>query len=113
MAVFMGAFPVLAGKTDEARKFARETMNRREEFNASQKRGAITKEEWSLQETPEGGLVLVRFECDDIERAFATLAASTDPFDVWFRARVQEVSGTDLSAPSDEPPPEIVLDWTA
>ena len=51
VAVFMGAFPVLPGKDDEARKFARETMeDRREEFNASQKRLNTTKEEWALQQ---------------------------------------------------------------
>lgn len=113
MAVFMGAFPVVPGKEDEARKFAEETLGRREEFSASQKRGGTTKEEWSLQQTPMGSLVLVRFESSDPETTFATLAASDDPFDVWFRQRVLEVSGVDLAAPSDDPPPEIILDWTS
>ena len=112
MAVFMGAFPVLPGKSDDARKFAQETAGRREEFTAHQKRGGITKEEWSLQETPMGALMLVRFECGDIEKAFGSLAESTETFDVWFRGRVLEVSGVDLAAPADGPPPEIVFDWS-
>jgi len=113
MAVFLGAFPVLPGKADDARKFAQETSGRGEDFSASQKKGGVTREEWSLQETPMGALVLVRFECDDVEKAFATLAESTDDFDVWFRGRVLEITGVDLAAPSDGPPPEIVLDWRA
>ena len=113
MAVFMGAFPVLPGKDDDARKFAQETLGRREEFDASQKESGVTKEEWSLQQSPMGSLILVRFESNDIEKAFVRLAESTDKFDVWFKGRVKEVSGVDLSAPSDVPPPEIILSWSA
>jgi hypothetical protein len=113
MAVFLGAFPVLPGKEDDARTFARDTMARRDEFSASQKKSGITKEEWSLQETPMGSLVVVRFECADVEQAFGRLAESTDDFDVWFRERVSEVSGVDLAAPSEDPLPEVILDWQA
>ena len=113
MATFIGAFPVLAGKEDDAHKFAQETMGRSEEFSASQKRGGVTKEEWSLQQSPMGSLVLVHFEAADIEKAFVTLAQSSEDFDVWFRGRVQEVSGVDLAAEPDGPPPEIILDWRA
>jgi hypothetical protein len=51
MAVFMGAFPVLAGKEEEPRKFARETLDRSEELDASQRRLAVTNEEWAQQQT--------------------------------------------------------------
>jgi hypothetical protein len=113
MATFIGAFPVLPGKDDDARKFAQETLGRSEEFSASQKRGGVTKEEWSLQQSPMGSLVLVHFEADDIEKSFAVLAQSTDDFDVWFRGRVMDVSGVDLAAEPEGPPPELVLDWRA
>jgi len=113
MATFIGAFPVLPGKEDEARKLGQETMGRGEEFSASQKRTGVTKEEWALQQSPMGSLVLVHFETADVEKAFATLAQSTDDFDVWFRGRVQEISGVDLAAEPEGPPPEIILDWRA
>lgn len=111
MATFIGAFPVLPGKDDDARKFAEEVMGRGEEFSASQKRSGVSKEEWSLQQSPMGSLVVVHFEADDIEQSFAALAQSTEDFDVWFRGRVQEVSGVDLGAEPEGPPPEIILDW--
>jgi Family of unknown function (DUF6176) len=113
MAVFLGAFPVLPGKEDATRKFAQELAGRREEYAASQKKSGITKEEWSLQETPMGALVVVRFECPDVEESFSGFAASTDPFDMWFKERVMEVSGVDLGAPPEGPPPEIIHDWRA
>src|SRR6266576_1920385 len=113
MATFMAAFPVLAGKEDDARKLAQETMGRGEEFSASQKRGGVTREMWSFQQTPMGSFMIVHFEAADIEKAFATLAQSSEAFDVWFRGRVQEVAGVDLAAEPEGPPPEIVLDWRA
>lgn len=112
MPTFMGAFPVLEGKEDEVRKFAEEVRGRMEEYNASQQRGGTTREEWALQTTPMGSLVLVRFEAKDPEAAFATLAQSTDGFDTWFKSRVLAISGVDLGAPPDDAPPEIIFDWT-
>ena len=111
MAVFMGAFPVLPGKEDEARNFAQETLERSQEFDASQRRLGISKEEWALQQTEMGSMVLVRFEAGDVADAFAGLARSNDDFDVWFKQRVLEITGVDLSASSDEPLPEIILAW--
>ena len=113
MATFIGAFPVLPGKDDDAHKFAQETMGRSEEFSASQKRGGVTKEEWAFQQSPMGSLMLVHFEANDIEKAFGVLAESSEGFDVWFRGRVQELTGVDLAAEPEGPPPEIVLDWRA
>jgi hypothetical protein len=113
MAVFLGAFPVLPGKEDEPAKFARATLDRREEFEASQGRLSVTKEEWALQQTPMGSMVIVRFETPDVEAAFAGLAQSDNAFDVWFRERVLEITGVDLAAPSDDPLPEVILSWTS
>ena len=113
MAVFMGAFPVLPGKEDEPRKFAEETLGRREELEASQQRFGVTKEEWSLQQTPMGWITIVRFETPDVASAFEDLAQSEEPFDIWFRQRVLEISGVDLGAPMEGPPPEIIFDWSS
>ena len=114
MAVFNAAFPILSGKTEEARAFAGEVMGaRRREFDESQARFGATKETWALQSTPDGDIMLVWFEAADLEKGFAALAESSDPFDVWFRGRVQEVTGVDLAAPQDEPPPEVLVDWSA
>ena len=114
MAVFNGAFPVLPGKVDTARTFAKETMGpRRSGYDESQKRGGITRETWSLQENPDGSaFVLVWFESPDPEQSFAELAQDSSDFAVWFRAQVKEVSGVDLAAPA-EGGPELVLDWEA
>jgi hypothetical protein len=111
MAVFMGAFPVLSGKEEEPRKFAEETRGRSDEFEASQERLGISKEIWVLQQTPEGSMVIVHFESDDVERAFANFAQSDEAFDVWFKGRVKEMTGVDLNAQGG-PLPEVIYDWS-
>ena len=114
MAVFCGAFPILPGKVDAARAFAKETMGpQRSGFDEAQKRMEITRETWSIQETPDGNaMVLVWFESPDPQKAFAELAQDPSEFAVWFRERVKDTSGVDLTEPM-EGGPETVLDWRA
>ena len=114
MAVFNGAFPVLPGKVEAARAFAKETIGaRRSGYEESQERGGITRESWSVQENPDGSaLILVWFECPDPEKAFMELAQDPSDFAVWFRGKVKEISGVDLSEPA-EGGPELILEWEA
>ena len=114
MAVFNGAFPILPGKVDDARAFAEETMGaRRSGFDESQTRGGVTRETWSIQEMSDGSaIVLVWFESTDPDKTFAELSQDSSEFAVWFRGRVQELNGIDLTEPP-EGGPELVLDWRA
>jgi len=113
MAVFNAAFPVLPGKEDQARAFAAEIGGaRRAEFGDAQASIGITRETWTLQETPEGWLVLIWIEAADVEKAFEGFATATDDVSVWQRAQILEVSGMDMSEPDDDPPPEVILDWS-
>ena len=113
MAVFNGAFPVLPGKEDAVRSFSKEVVGSRlEQWRKLQADAAITRETWTLQQTPMGSLVLVWFE-GDVEKAFANLAADTGEFATWFRAQVKDSTGVDLATPDGGPPPEILVDWTA
>jgi hypothetical protein len=114
MAVFNVAFPILPGKADAARSFANETLGeRRSAFEEFQKRADVARETWSIQELPEGGaLMLVWFEAADPGKMFAELAQDSSEFAVWFRERVQEINGIDLTQPS-EGGSEVALDWVA
>jgi hypothetical protein len=113
MGVFNGLFPVRAGKEEDARAFAAETMGaRRAGYDAHLGRADIVRETWALQETPMGSFMLVWFE-GDVEKAFTDLATSDTDFMSWFRDQVLDVTGVDLSAPSDAPPPALLVDWHA
>lgn len=112
MAVFNVAFPILPGKGDAARAFAEETLGtRRSAFDEFQRRAEVARETWSIQELPEGGaLMLVWFESADPGKVFAALAQDLSEFAVWFRERVQEINGIDLTQPP-EGVPQVMLDW--
>jgi len=106
-------FPVEAGKEETARAFAAEaTGPRRAEFEAHLARAGTTRETWALQETAVGSFMLVWFE-GDVEKAFADLATNDSDFMAWFRDRVLDVTGVDLSAPPEGPPPAVLVDWPA
>ena len=111
MSVFNGVFPIQAGKEEDARAFAAETFGvRRPDFEVQLKRGGITRETWSLQETPMGSLMLVWFE-GDVEKAFADLATNGSEYATWFRARVLDITGVDLGTPTAGPPPAVLIDY--
>ncbi len=114
MAVFNGAFPIVAGKVQAARDFANETMGaRRSDFEDAQRRWNVTRETWSIQETTDGNaFALVWFESPDPEKAFADTAQDPSDFGAWFREQVKEINGIDLADPSQPLQwPEVILDW--
>ena len=113
MTTFCAALPLLPGKTAAGREFAKACMGpRRAEFAEALKRQGITKESWFLQKTPQGDMVVVYFEAEDVEKVIARdgyLAKSKAPFEVWFKQQVKATTGLDLEQPGDEPPPEEIV----
>jgi len=58
---------------------------RRSEYSEALKRQGVSTESWLLQKTPQGDMVVVYFEADELEKAFAIQAKSKNIFDVWFK----------------------------
>jgi hypothetical protein len=113
MALFAIAIPILAGKTKEFDAFIAElTGARKAEFVASRKRLGV-RERTFHQHTPMGDLVVVTLEGDDPAGAFARFAEGADPFTQWFKQKVMEVHGVDLSAPPPGPMPKQIADSQA
>ena len=111
MGVFNGAFPIRAGKEEAARAFAAETVGARlAGYEAHNARVGTTRETFTVQETPMGSFLLVWFE-GDAQKAFEDLATDDSDFMTWFRGRVLDVTGVDLAAAPDGPPPELLFDW--
>jgi hypothetical protein len=114
MASLAMAFPILPGKTEQLKHFAQEMAGpRRSEYEASHKRVGITREFTSLQQTPQGDMLVVYWEVQDVQRMFEATAMSQEPFDIWFREIVKEIHGVDPSQPMPGPFPETLLDWRA
>jgi hypothetical protein len=115
MASLAFALPLTPGKTDEWRRWSAEIEGpRHAEYEASRRRLGVTVERAYLQHTPQGDFNVVYLEADDLARAFAGVATSQDPFDVWFRQRAKELfSGLDLAQPLPGPHAELVFDGGA
>jgi len=110
MKTFCAAFPLLPGKTEAGKEFAKACMGpRRAEFAEALRTHGVTKESWFLQKTPKGDMVIVHFEAEDVEKTFETMAMEKTPFMVWFKQQVKSVTGVDLEQPSTEPPPEEIV----
>ena len=93
--------PVLPGKEQADLDWMGEMAGpRREEYESSWKELGVTRHAVWHQQTPDGTVAVVYMEVDDIPRAMEGVASSDDPFNQWFRERVQDVHGIDLQSQS-------------
>jgi hypothetical protein len=102
--------PILPGRTDDARAFLRELEGpRKAEFDQSERRIGIGKELWYLATLPGGDQLIGYMEAANFGQAVAQFSASQDPFDLWFKQRMADVSGVDLNhIPEGFAPPELL-----
>ena len=102
--------PILPGKTADARAFLKDLDGpRKAEFDTSERRIGISKELWFLATLPGGDQLVGYMEAQDFGQAVAQFSASKDPFDLWFKERMADVTGVDLNnIPSDFAPPELL-----
>lgn len=71
------------------------------------------EEAWFLQNTADGDIVIAVLATDSPGRAARTYSESAEPFDVWFKQRVIEVSGVDPNRSPLGPPSEQIFDFVA
>ena len=102
--------PILPGKTDDARAFLQELEGQRKgEFDLSERRIGISKELWYLATLPGGDQLVGYMEAADFGQAVGQFSASQDPFDLWFKQRMADVTGVDLNnIPPGFSPPELL-----
>ena len=108
-------FPILPGKTADARAFMRDLDGpRKAEFDQSERRIGITKEFWYLASVPGGDQLVGYMEAANFGQAVAQLSASRDPFDLWFKQRMADVTGVDFNTiPPGFAPPELLSQYVA
>lgn len=96
----------------ELEKFIGELRSKPEETRAFYDRHSA-EEAWFLQNTDDGPIVIAVLAVDDPERAAKSYSESIDPFDVWFKQRVIEVSGVDPNQTPLGPPSEEIFQFNA
>lgn len=107
--------PILPGKTADARAFQRELdTERKADYARSEQAIGITKELWYIASLPTGDQLVAYMESEDFNRALGQFAQSQNEFDVWFKRRLDEVTGVDLNnPPPDMKLPELVSSYEA
>jgi hypothetical protein len=109
------AMPLLPGKTADARAFLQQLDgSRRSEFDASERRIGISRELWYLAKLPSGDHLVAYMESGNFGNALQGFVGSRDPFDMWFKAQMQQVTGVDLNnPPADLAPAELLSHYDA
>jgi hypothetical protein len=107
--------PIKEGKTDAARRFMTELeTERKEEYSASERRIGIDKEAWYVAQAPAGDQFVAYMETADFARALGSFSQSKDPFDLWFKERLDDATGLDLNhPPADMTLPELLSSYIA
>lgn len=104
------ALPVTSGKSAAARTFLQQLdTTRRAEFDRSEQRLGITKELWYLAKLAAGDHLIGYMEGADFAQALSSFVGSRDPFDLWFKEQMLDVTGVDLNnPPADLSPAELL-----
>jgi hypothetical protein len=108
------AFPVLRGHEAAVSQLAKEMSGSRAGQVAEfYKNFGIAHECWFSQETPNGLLVIAitDFTGRTPDNAATEYAASTAPFEAWFKEQVLKISGIDPSIAPLGPPTICIFDW--
>ena len=109
MPQFAIVFPVLPGKREALRAFLKELAGPRfADYDISSKKWGFERDTWFLQTTPQGVLVIYYGEGKDIPKAMRDWASGREPFDVWMKQQLKDITGIDFNKPSDAPWPEQI-----
>jgi len=112
-------FPILNGKAEAWRRFCQELCgSQRNLYEASRQRLGITRERLALVETAFGATAVTTLEAPNVAKALGQIISSVLPFDVWYREKLQELHGVNLTGyeqfaqptlPSNQ---ELLFEWT-
>ena len=106
--------PVLPGQDDAGRAFAREAyVTRRPELIESRNALGQNAETVTLNVTPMGSLVCAYLEAADPVDANRRFAASTRPYDIWFKDQLKGVFPPEIDFNQPLPPVEQLFDYVA
>jgi hypothetical protein len=114
MPLIVRAYPVLPGKEAEVRKLAAEMAGaRRQEAEDFYRSFGVVRESWHFQETPHGALVIGVTDVTEPDARAQEYAASTKPFDSWFKEQVRNLTGIDPNVSPLGPVSELIYDTQA
>ena len=104
--------PLIPGRTDAGREIAHEAfVTRRAELTESRRALGQNVEVVVVNSTPMGDVTCVYIEGDDPVEGNRGFAASTRPYDVWFRQQLTTIYPPDVDFSQPLPPIVQIWDW--
>ncbi len=106
------AVPIQAGKTEQYMRLVEEVRTTRAaEAQEARRRYMVGEENWYLEHTPQGDVSLYYVEVADAASYSQSYAMSRDPFDVWQKQMLMDITGLDFNQPPspEQPQTETVL----
>jgi hypothetical protein len=112
--------PIAAGKVEAWRRFCQELSgSRRQRYEISRRQLGVTRERLALVETSLGSMAVTTLEAHNVGQALAEMIGSDRPFESWYRERLQELHGVNLTryeqfarlVPPAQPQ-ELLFEWT-
>ena len=98
MAAITSAIPLLPGKAEAWRRWIQDLQgSRHAEYVAALSRQGISAVRFWISEAGGGEVIIVSFEAQDPDAIGTTWATSQHPFDVWYRQKLQEFHGLDVT----------------
>ncbi len=101
--------PILPGGEELMRKWIDEYIVDNPDHDRVFRQAGVTAEQVWIQRTPKGDFAVCTFAVEDPERAFRTVATSSDEWAVQFRDFLKRAHGIDVTQPM--PLNEMVADW--
>jgi hypothetical protein len=113
-------FPILVGKVEAWRRFCQELSGTQlQMYLLSRRRIGITHERMVLVETAFGATSMTTLDAYDVGQALGQIITSILPFDRWYREKILELHGINLTGYEQfvhhEPllhNQEILFEWT-
>ncbi len=103
--------PILPGKSEYVWRFGKDIMgSRRMEMDESRKSIGQTRETVWIEPSPMGDVLVAYLEGQDSVRANKQFAASTRPFDLWFKRQAGAFTGIDFGQPLPEGFVEVLFE---
>ncbi|MDA1348910.1 MAG: hypothetical protein O3A47_08585 [Chloroflexi bacterium] len=98
--------PIVEGKLDVWKQWIGELNgSRQREFASFNSRYGLIKHEAWLAETPAGPVVIAIHEGPGSDDLMPKLGPSQDSFDVWFKGKLNDIHGMDVTQPPPGPMP--------
>ena len=113
-------FPIIVGKVEAWRRFCQELSDSQlQMYLSSRRRLGITYERMALVETAYGATAVTTLEASNVAQALGQIIVSLLPFDIWYRKRLHELYGINLTEYGQflQPIPipqnqELLFEWT-